>query len=173
MAQERSEFVNESSGYCGAVVLEKGEPKGISVEPGAAVWLTEEEQILTANAPARDEDNPFTNGTLKLKTPATEIANRRPIGDPGNAPNPDVPNPEEAEQARQRAEAAAAERREEAERNRQAEQDRLERGQKQAAQPATPVEETGAAVSPSGTPEVGKRAEAEEVATPEAPARSG
>jgi len=173
MADERSEFINESAGYVGAVVLQKGEPTGISVEPGASVWLTEEEQILTANAPTKDEDNPFTNGTFKLKTAATEIANRRPIGDPGSARNPDPVNPEEQEAIRQRAEEAAAKRAEEAERNRKAEQDRLERGQKQADQPAIPVEETGAAVSPSGTPKMGKRSESEEVATPEAPAQTG
>ncbi|MDQ1584489.1 MAG: hypothetical protein QOF36_2543 [Microbacteriaceae bacterium] len=32
--------------------------------PGETVWLTEDERILTANAPRLEQDNPFTNGHL-------------------------------------------------------------------------------------------------------------
>lgn len=166
MAEPRSEFRNESAGFIGVVVMEEGKPRGISVEPGDSVFLTEEEQIATANAPRDDKDNPFVNGALKLLTPATEIANRRPIGD---TLAPQVPQSERQQEEAQ----AEREKTEEAQRQQvEAEARRKAAAQKQAQQPATPVEETGAAISPGGAPTHGKRAASEEVATPEAPAKA-
>jgi hypothetical protein len=54
--------------------------KSLALAPHATIWLSEEEQIATANACRKDEDNPFVNGDLELLTPATVVANRRPIG---------------------------------------------------------------------------------------------
>lgn len=81
MAEPKSEFQNVSGGNLGVLVEgHDGRMRGINVRPGDHVWLTEDEQIATANAPRRDEDNSFTNGSLKLITPAKKIANRRRIG---------------------------------------------------------------------------------------------
>lgn len=77
----KDEFVNTSSGWIGAVQVDhNGRAMGVSVEPGGSIFLSEEEQILTANAPRMDEDNPFINGALELRTRAVEIRNRRPFG---------------------------------------------------------------------------------------------
>ena len=77
----RSEFRNVSGGYAGVQVKDHtGRMRGVPVAPGATIWLDEDEQVATANAPRKDEDNPFTDGTFELLTPAAEIVNRRPIG---------------------------------------------------------------------------------------------
>jgi hypothetical protein len=77
----KDEFENTTSGWLGVVQIDHlGKAMGISVEPGGSVFLTEEEQILTANAPRLDADNPFLNGSLKLRRRAVEIRNRRPFG---------------------------------------------------------------------------------------------
>lgn len=77
----KDEFVNTTDGWVGAVQIDHtGRAAGVSVEPGGSVFLTEEEQILTANAPRVDEDNPFVNGALALRTRSVEIRNRRPFG---------------------------------------------------------------------------------------------
>jgi len=79
----KDEFINTTDGWLGVVQLNHlGQALGASVEPGGSVFLTEEEQILTANAPREDKDNPFANGALKLRTRAVEIRNRRPFGAP-------------------------------------------------------------------------------------------
>lgn len=77
----RTEFKNVSGGVQGVVVIDdSGKSKGIPVKPGDTVWLSEQEEILTANAPKRDADNPFANGALVVQTRASEVLNRRPIG---------------------------------------------------------------------------------------------
>jgi hypothetical protein len=43
--------------------------------PGETIWLTEDERILTANAPRNDADNPFENGHLLQVS-----EEQRPIG---------------------------------------------------------------------------------------------
>lgn len=78
----RDEFRNTTDGWIGVVqfVGPHREPKGTAVEPHGVVWLNEEEQILTANAPKVDEDNPFANGQLELVSKGVEIRSRRPYG---------------------------------------------------------------------------------------------
>lgn len=77
----KDEFVNTSDGWVGATQLKpNGEARGIAVEPGGSVFLSEEEQILTANAPRDDADNPFANGAFVLARRAVEVAQRRPWG---------------------------------------------------------------------------------------------
>lgn len=57
---EKQQFRNDSGGHLGAVVIgPKGEDRGIGIAPGETVWLSEAEQILTANAPRDPKDNPF------------------------------------------------------------------------------------------------------------------
>jgi hypothetical protein len=84
----KDEFLNMTDGWLGVVELDHlGRAMGASVEPGGSCFLTEEEQILTANAPKDDKDNPFVNGALKLRTRAVEIRNRRPFGAPADEPS--------------------------------------------------------------------------------------
>lgn len=76
----RDLFVNESGGWQGVVTIEPGgTTKAISVAPGHEVWLTKDEQVLTANSTRREEDNPLVNGALRCVTEAAEVANRRPL----------------------------------------------------------------------------------------------
>lgn len=177
----KSEFRNDSGGHCGVVVIENGREKALPLAPGDKVLLTAQEQILTANAPKKDEDNPFKNGTLTLTTPAAEIANRRPIGDASVMPGATVATPEETEEARVEREAkarAAAERVEkrEAEATKQAQtgaKPRVEtppaKSEGEGAVPAPkPPTTDETAVKPQEAPTDGERAAAEEVATPEA-----
>lgn len=57
---EKQAFRNQSPGWIGVVQIDaKGQDRGRAVEPDGIVWLSEAEQILTANAPRRPEDNPF------------------------------------------------------------------------------------------------------------------
>jgi hypothetical protein len=77
----KDEFRNVTDGWLGVVTIDHtGKASGTSVEPGGSCFMTEEEQILTANAPRSDEDNPFTNGSLRLLRRGLEIKNRRPYG---------------------------------------------------------------------------------------------
>ncbi len=100
----KDEFRNETKGFVGVISIDNGKEKGIAVRPGHTVWLSEQEQVLTANAPRLDSDNPFTNGSLSLVTKAADVKNRRPIGDQAPpaegaaapeqvAPSDDAPEP--------------------------------------------------------------------------------
>lgn len=71
-AIEKQQFRNESGGWIGVVLIgPKGDEQGHAVEPGQTVWLSEAEQILTANAPRRPEDNPFIAQTVSRTNPTT------------------------------------------------------------------------------------------------------
>jgi hypothetical protein len=53
-------FVNRTPGWVGANVFgPDGKPTAIAVESGAEVWLTPEEERMTAEAPRYAADNPF------------------------------------------------------------------------------------------------------------------
>lgn len=167
MPQQKTEYRNDSAGIIGVVTIEPGgERKPIPVSPGATVWLSEEEEIATANAPVRDEDNPFINGQLVKVTDAADIKNRRPIGS-------NASSPESAEQ-KQKAEEQAAKVKADNERQAQEEAARLKQAQQQATapQPQQPPrqtrDETAAPAQPQGGAAQGSRAAGEEVGTPEA-----
>lgn len=177
----KSGFTNKSGGHCGVILIQNGQEKGYAVRPDEEVFLTAEEQVLTANAPKHGKDNPFENGSLILTTPARQLVNRRPIGDP-SAFGDDAEQPEGDPAAREQAEKrrAAEAARAEAESKRQAEaQKQGEQGAQprrsrppakpegQGAVPEPQPEETGQKPQPAGDAE-GERASAEEVATPEA-----
>lgn len=96
-------FRNDSGGVAGAVTIDpRGGTVSIAVHPGDSVWLTEEEQALTANAPRHAEDNPFINGTFVLVAEAQDIKHHRPLrptavevpGEVGAAPVAAGPAPE-------------------------------------------------------------------------------
>lgn len=157
--EPKSKFRNDSGGVAGAIQLDhRGEAKGIPVYPGESVWLTEQEQVLTANAPRNEEDNPFANGTFTLEIKAEDVATSRPIGDTQADP---AANPEEQRQ------------REEAER------ELLAAAVEQAPEPESddidlreeksPVQEpeTGGPPAPEGDPLVGAVAAHEEAAAAE------
>jgi hypothetical protein len=104
----KDEFTNTTDGWLGVVQIDHmGAARGASVSPGGSVFLTEEEQILTANAPVNDEDNPFINGALALRTrarrdpqpTAVRRAPRRRRGPPeetGATPQPEGDPPSSA-----------------------------------------------------------------------------
>lgn len=93
----RDEFENTGKGFVGVVTLDDDRKrKAIAVRPGATVWLSEEEQVLTANAPRSEADNPLANGTLVLRSTGEEIRHRRPIRPPA-VEEPAAAEPEEQE----------------------------------------------------------------------------
>jgi hypothetical protein len=106
---EKDEFVNVSAGWVGVVQIDHtGQAKGHPVEPEGSAFLSEEEQILTANAPRADADNPFANGSLELRTRSVDIKQRRPWG-AAAAPAAPAPAPPEATGAAPLPEAPAPE----------------------------------------------------------------
>lgn len=97
---EKQQFRNNTEGWLGAVMIgPRGDDRGIAVEPGGTVWLSEAEQRLTANAPRQPEDNPFIErdhivvdpltgeeSTVRI-TPLTAISEDRYVP-AGNRPIP-------------------------------------------------------------------------------------
>lgn len=58
----RRKFVNPTPNWVGANVFSPkndGSTTAVPVEPGGAVWLSPEEERMTAEAPRQAEDNPF------------------------------------------------------------------------------------------------------------------
>jgi hypothetical protein len=80
---EKQQFRNQSGGYIGVVVIgPDGRERGAAVEPDGNVWLSEQEQILTANAPRRPEDNPFIEQAVirrNIETDAEEEVRLTPL----------------------------------------------------------------------------------------------
>lgn len=89
----QSKFTNVSGGVAGAVKLDhEGHAKGVAVFPNESVWLTEKEEILTANAPRNEADNPFVNGTFRCDVKSADAGHARPIGSKhANAEPPERP----------------------------------------------------------------------------------
>jgi hypothetical protein len=163
----KTEFENVADGVIGVVLIDPDTHKhhGIAVKPGETVWLSEPEEIATANAPRRPEDNPFAAGWLKLKTRASEMKSARPIGSAnvtfdrtteiqteGGEPPAEPPEPPPAED--------------------------LDQGNKPVPPPTEvrpPDPDTTGAPPPlpEGDPQRGARAPGEEVGTPEAVAKAG
>lgn len=57
---EKRRFKNVTPEIHGVTILDAdGRAKGVAVDPGAEIWLSIVEEQLTAEAPVRDEDNPF------------------------------------------------------------------------------------------------------------------
>lgn len=57
---EQRKFINPTGGFVGANIFgPDGKPTSIPVEPGGEVWLTPEEERMTAEAPRLSQDNPF------------------------------------------------------------------------------------------------------------------
>jgi hypothetical protein len=72
-------FRNDSGGVAGAIIIENNQTKAVPVQPDDMIWLTEDEQALTANAPKHGDNNPFINGTFTLVTEAVHIKHARPL----------------------------------------------------------------------------------------------
>lgn len=178
MTQQKTEFRNASGGIIGVVTIEPGGKEvALPLKPGASVWLSEEERIATANAPRRDEDNPFANGQLVRVGEVPEGAkNRRPIGDEELTPE-QAEQVEQAKASKEEIDAANAAQKAEEEARLKAAQEQAEAGTKARKAPpaATPApaprqapEETAAPPQTQGAPAQGSRASGEEVGTPEA-----
>lgn len=143
-ADTRTEFENVSDGVIGVQVADgNGRMTGIPVRPGESVWLSEAEEIATANAPRRPEDNPFAKGWLQVRTRAGDVINRRPIGSRMDAETAVAPAPEPTPAPQDERELPRVERE------------------------GAPTE-TGAPPLPEGDPALGARSPGEEVATPQA-----
>ena len=96
MSEVKSEYRNDSEHQVGYLYYdEDNKRQGGAVRPGETVWLSERDKIATANAPARDEDNPLANGDLTLVTAAKDLPSRRPLG-PTEVATPVEPSKEEA-----------------------------------------------------------------------------
>jgi hypothetical protein len=165
MSQVKDKFTNKSAGTVGVVTVDsRGEHKAIAVKPDHDVWLTHEEQILTANAPRNESDNPLTNGALFLSASNVDMGSARPLRPVEPPPAPEVPEdlPPAAEAPQEPApepEAPAPEP-EVAPEEPEAEPE--------VEAPAEEQTETGAAPTPAGPPPEGDFAPNEEVATPAA-----
>jgi hypothetical protein len=69
---EKQQFRNNTQGWIGAVSIgPRGDESGVAIAPGETVWLSEAEQVLTANAPRSPEDNPFLEQTHIVINPET------------------------------------------------------------------------------------------------------
>lgn len=109
---EQRKFINPTPGFVGANVFgPDGKPTAVAVEPGGEIWLTEEEERMTAEAPRLAQDNPFDKewdeptsfdtfgevtshitrkGTLRLcSDPPRPIASDRYIPPTAEAPEPE------------------------------------------------------------------------------------
>lgn len=185
--EEKAEFRNRTDGFIGVVVInEKGDRHGASVGPGDRVWLSEQEQILTASAPKLDKDNPFVGGhedggaALELVTEKRPVRSPRPIGTPAPEGAPETseeveaaeePAPEDVEATRA-AKAAAKDEQDKADAEAEAKA-KAEKAKKRAARSRRQSRETGAAAEPKGDPPTGEFAPGEEVGDPEAPKATG
>lgn len=146
MEQEmKAQFRNRTTGYVGVnVINEEGKEHGAAVDPGGTVWLSEREQMMTANAPRKPENNPFVGGHPDGGPALELITELRPIG-AGESDRPigahlSGDEPEEKAEGRPKSRS----------RRRQS-------------------EETGAAAAPKGDAAEGSFATGEEVGDPEAP----
>jgi hypothetical protein len=70
-SDDRREWQNTTNSYISVVNIQRGEPVGITVDPRATCWLTEEEEELTAKAPRDPAKNPFLDQPYELKDPTT------------------------------------------------------------------------------------------------------
>jgi hypothetical protein len=164
----KSKFKNVSGGVAGAIQLNhEGKAAGVPVFPNESIWLTEQEEVLTANAPRNESDNPFTNGTFELEVRAEQAAHARPIGSsrepaPASDPQPDTPAVEgsDPEEIDLRTETRGA--------NETPVQS--EAPEAEAAQVADVGLPVGAPPEPEGDPVVGRRGENEESAEDQAAA---
>lgn len=86
----KDQFRNDSGGFISVVTIDaRNNANAVAVRPGDTVWLSEEEQILTANAPRNEADNPLTNGSLTLTLEGKEIKNARPLRPTAETPEPE------------------------------------------------------------------------------------
>lgn len=104
----KDQFRNDSPGVVGAVTVNnRGEVHGVPVYPGDTVWLSEEEQVLTANSPRDPANNPLVNGTFTLIAEQGEFKNARPTRPVAETP-PEGERPADEEVATPDAAPAAA-----------------------------------------------------------------
>lgn len=158
---QKSKFTNVSGGVAGAVQLDhEGHAKGVAIFPGESIWLTEQEEVLTANAPRNESDNPFTNGSLRLDVRAVDAGHARPIGSKMDQPMEERPPlPPEASEG-----------------DPESIDLKVETGAPndppKQPEPEPPAADTGAPPAPTGEPVAGQRQPTEEAAVVEEPAQA-
>jgi len=149
--EPQSKFTNVSGGVAGAIKLNhRSEPQGVAVFPNESIWLTEQEEVLTANAPRNPEDNPFTNGTYRLDVRAADAAEARPIGSRQQEQPPAPPQPA-------------------AEPGDEDDPEGIDIKVETTGVQDPPPQETGQAAAPDGEPVAGQRQPTEETAVADAP----
>lgn len=103
---EKQSFRNDSPGWLSVRVI--GADNKVTSRPvaqGDIVWLTEQEQILTANAPRRPEDNPFIPQMLTFGVDEAgnvierEVTPLTPVSENRYVPRGDRPIPAQNMQA--------------------------------------------------------------------------
>lgn len=147
----QSKFTNVSGGVAGAIKLNhRSEPQGVAVFPNESIWLTEQEEVLTANAPRNPEDNPFTNGTFRLDVRAADAAEARPIGSRQEEQPPAPPQPA-------------------AEPGDEVDPEGIDIKVETTGVQDAPAQKTGQAPTPDGEPAAGQRQPTEETAVADAP----
>lgn len=84
---EKQQFKNAAQHVIGAVVLDpQNQPKGVPLQPGETILLSDTEQRLTANAPRDPANNPLANGQLVPSTDERPTRSERPLEAPPEPP---------------------------------------------------------------------------------------
>lgn len=83
MATDKQLFRNTTQGYLGVITIDRrGERHAVAVGPGETVWLSVEEQEVTAMAPRLPEHNPFVDQEFQIRDEhgeVTEEGSRPPL----------------------------------------------------------------------------------------------
>lgn len=97
---EKRQYLNQTQGWLGVSVLSPlGTESSVSIPPGGTVWLSDDEAILTARAPASSDKNPFIPWTFLFVDPTDgkqverEVTPLVAISDKTSAPTGDRPVP--------------------------------------------------------------------------------
>lgn len=92
----KDQFENTTGHWVGVVVISRdGRAKGVNVEPHSRIWLSADEQALTAEAPRLAKDNPLANGKLKLVQEGANLRSTRPTRPDGSVEIQQSPEPVE------------------------------------------------------------------------------
>lgn len=91
---EKQQFKNAAQHVIGAVILDpQNQPKGVPLQPGETILLSDTEQRLTAHAPRDPANNPLANGQLVPSSEERPTRAQRPLEAPPEPPPAAPPLP--------------------------------------------------------------------------------